>query len=792
MKTKRIWALAGAFAVVMLVVGALILPASGATGLRQEGCFPLHEVQPDETLDSVAELYGISVPDLLAANELADDTELYAGQQLCIPTSATEVIEAPAVEATGVATETLTVEVTAPAVEATGTATETLTVEVTAPAVEATGTTTETLTVEAAVPAVEALVARPPSGVPTRICVEGQVVDKGHKGIAGMTVMAQRGNGPTARAETDKDGRFAFTDLMPGAWVFRAQVPDAWVPVTSRKISVDLTYDHGGCYDIRFKLDPRGCILAKKTDETGKPLPGWRIMASGPIYGEAVTGPDGVARIDGLDPGTYLVGDKASDTIPMPWIWTSVTPSRLSMQVEVAWSEKDCVEVEFKNKAQETSCITGYKVDDNHKPLAGWKIYARPEDDEEPVFSATTAADGSFTFLGLPLATWTVWEEVLPYWTPITPSKFAVTLKKPSAPPDCVVVRFKNQAPDLCAVGHKVDENGDGLAGWAVSAFSAANPDKVISTVTDAEGYYRFNGLTAGEWVFRVKDQTGWKPIDSDTAKVEIAAGSSCTKVPTLRSRPPRGCIEGFKRDNQGYGIAGWKVTLNPKSGDSSQHAWTDGTGYYVFDELAMGTYEVYEERQPGWAAVTPMKYKVELKPSDKDDCARIQPFVNKQVPRDICIDGYKLDEADNVGLPDWPVEAKNLATEEVLKTTTDGVGYFRFSNLQPGQYKVTVGEKEGWVRVGPTSRTVAVAWPPKNECVNLEFYNRQEKTPHQDSAGDDGPGDGGCRAVHTVCSGDTLNKIAAWNDTSLRAILRVNEIPNADLIYPGQELCIP
>ena len=93
MKTKRIWALAGAFAVVMLVVGALILPASGATGLRQEGCFPLHEVQPDETLDSVAELYGISVPDLLAANELADDTELYAGQQLCIPTSATEVIE---------------------------------------------------------------------------------------------------------------------------------------------------------------------------------------------------------------------------------------------------------------------------------------------------------------------------------------------------------------------------------------------------------------------------------------------------------------------------------------------------------------------------------------------------------------------------------------------------------------------------------------------------------------------------------------------------------------------------
>ena len=37
----------------------------------------------------------------------------------------------------------------------------------------------------------------------------------------------------------------------------------------------------------------------------------------------------------------------------------------------------------------------------------------------------------------------------------------------------CPVVRFKNRPPDLCAEGYKVDENGKGLAGWTVEAFSS-------------------------------------------------------------------------------------------------------------------------------------------------------------------------------------------------------------------------------------------------------------------------------------------------------------------------------
>jgi LysM repeat protein len=755
MKTKRIWGLVGATAAVALIVGALILPVSGATGSVQEGCFPFHQVQPDETLESIAELYGISVDDLLVANDLAADAGVFAGEELCIPTGVTEAIETPVVETAAAMTETLTAEPAAPAVEV--------------------------LTVPRA------------SGVPTRICVEGQVIDKGHRGIRGVTVIAQRGGSAGQGIKTDEGGLFGFTDLTPGDWVFRVQVPDSWQSVTSKEIRVGLAYDHSGCYQIRFKLDPRGCLVAKKTDGNGRPLAGWVISANGPLEREATTGTDGVARIGDLVPGTYLVSDKPGDAIPAPWIWTSITPPQVSTEVEAAWSEKGCAVVAFQNAAEETSCITGYKVDDSHKPLAGWKIYARPEGADEPVFNATTAADGSFTFPDLPLGTWTVWEDVPEYWTSITPSQFSVTLENASVRPRCTVVRFKNRPPDLCAEGYKVDENGDGLAGWTVLAFSATNPAEVLSTVTDEEGHYRFNGLTLGEWVIRVKRQTGWTPITADSVTVNLAGGECCTQVPIFRNQSPVGCIEGFKRDNLGYGLAGWNITLKPKSGEPSQHAFTDGTGHYLFEGLPTGKYEVYEELQSGWTPVTPTKYEVELMPRDGQACARIQPFINKQVPRDICIDGYKRDKVDEVGLPDWQVEAKNLATGEVLSATTDGIGYFRFSNLQPGEYQVTMGEKDGWREVGPASRVVAVDWPPKDECMSVEFYNRQEGTPPpQRPDRPDRPRHDGCRTIHTVHFGESLNMIAEWEGTSIRAIVRANPIPNADVIYPGQELCIP
>ena len=45
---------------------------------------------------------------------------------------------------------------------------------------------------------------------------------------------------------------------------------------------------------------------------------------------------------------------------------------------------------------------------------------------------------------------------------------------------------------------------------------------------------------------------------------------------------------------------------------------------------------------------------------------------------------------------------------------------------------------------------------------------------------------------THTVSPGDTLFNIAKQYNTTVENILKFNNIPNPNLIYPGQEIIIP
>lgn len=616
--------------------------------------------------------------------------------------------------------------------------------------------------------------------VPTGICIQGQVIDKAHNGLGGLTVLAELQVQPAQAAlsaTTDKDGFFKFDNVAPGVHTLRVIVPDSWNAVTPSEFPIEVGYGHDGCYQVRFKLEPLGCILVKKTDGKGRPLADWKITVSGPVDPEMKTGPDGTALFTKLTPGTYVV----SEDVPYPW--KALTPTKVSVQVRPAKTDNDCSVVEFRNEPQPTTCVTGYKVDDQHQGLPGWKITAKRVDGNAPTFTAVTGPDGSFTIGNLTLGEWTISEELQKWWTPITPASFNVTLKEPGD--KCVVVRFKNRAPDLCAEGYKVDEKGVGLAGWKIKAYSEADPAMQMTATTDAHGYYRFVGLTLGNWIFEEEVKTGWKPITPDKVKIAITGGA-CTKVPIFRNQSPRGCVEGWKRDDQGFGLPGWNVSLKPVGGGTVLHADTDGTGYFRFDNLPLGKYEVWEELQVGWEPTQPTKQVVEVIARDKPVCERVE-FENRQVPRDICIDGYKLDTNGKVGLPGFTVTAKHLQSSTVMTATTDGLGYFRFSTLAPGTYEVKVAEQSGWVPVGPSAQTVSVDWPPKLDCKRVIFYDRQKTDPPPPPRPRPL-----CVKWHVVQKGQTLSGIAGLYGVTVKELMAANRIANPNLVYVGQKLCIP
>ena len=725
MKTRNLWLVLGVSVAVILAAALVLLPAAGATrSASADSCAVTHIVEYGETAALIARQYGISVAELARANDLENPNWIYAGQSLCIPEGG-----------------------------------------------DASETTTETTTTQ-------------PANGNTTICVDGQVIDTAHKAIAGLTVLAGDGSAAGQKAVSDENGNFSFDGLTPGEWTFRVEYPDSWDQVTPAEFKVQVDYGRIGCYQVRFKLRPLGCVIVTKVNGDGQPLAGWPVSVSGPVDPEATTDANGAARFDGLLPGSYVV----EETVLYPW--KALSPTSVAVEVKPAREQDDCAKVEFKNEKQKTSCIIGQKVDDQHKPIAGWKIHARSAEGLE-VDPQVTDKDGNFLFDNLTLGTWTLSEDVQDGWTPITPAEFSVMLTKESKSPECVTVRFKNRPPDLCAEGYKVDENGVGLAGWTVVAYSESDPALQLKATTDSKGYYRFNGLTLDNWVFEVQPQVGWTAIDTDFVKIPIKAGEYCTQVPIFRNQSPRGCIEGYKRDgaDRKIGLPGWSISVQPVGGGIITTAKTDGTGYFRFDNLPVGEYEVWETAQAGWAPVTPTKYVVKLEPKDKYTCEPVE-FINKQVARDICIDGYKLDEYGKVGLPGFAVTAKNAATGDVLEAKTDGLGYFRFGKLDSGKYEIAVAEQEGWTPVGASMQTVTVDWPPKLTCTTVKFYDEQvgPSTPAPDPA----PDDGTCSSYYTVKYGDTLADIAAVQGTTASALKAANSLDNADLIYTGQELCIP
>ena len=303
-------------------------------------------------------------------------------------------------------------------------------------------------------------------------------------------------------------------------------------------------------------------------------------------------------------------------------------------------------------------------------------------------------------------------------------------------------------------------------------AYPLSNPDMRLETLTDSNGHYRFNGLTLDEWIFEVEHQIGWKPINTDFVKVPVAPGKQCTQVPIFRNQSPRGCIEGYKRDDLQVGLPGWNVSLQPAGGGKYVHAETDGTGYFRFDNLPVGKYEVWEETQAGWTALTPTRQTIEIEPSDEYVCETVE-FINQQIERDICIDGYKIDKVGKVGLPGMLVTAKNTSTGETMEVKTDGIGYFRFSELQPGKYEVSVTEPDGWEAVGPSKQVVMVEWPPKLQCTSVKFYDRQTHAKPAPitttaTATDAEQKPMVCATWYVIKSGDTLAKIAGSQKVTL------------------------
>jgi len=87
-------------------------------------------------------------------------------------------------------------------------------------------------------------------------------------------------------------------------------------------------------------------------------------------------------------------------------------------------------------------------------------------------------------------------------------------------------------------------------------------------------------------------------------------------------------------------------------------------------------------------------------------------------------ISGYKINSTDNngSGIPDWKIMLQNTTTGmEIMNTTTNATGFYRFMGLANGTYNVTEEMKTGWMNTSPMVQMVTINGIDKS---NVNFTN--------------------------------------------------------------------
>jgi LysM repeat protein len=265
-----------------------------------------------------------------------------------------------------------------------------------------------------------------------------------------------------------------------------------------------------------------------------------------------------------------------------------------------------------------------------------------------------------------------------------------------------------------------------------------------------------------------------WRAVGQSESIVDLTTPGPCTTV-TFRNEA-LGCVAGYKINHLDQGLSGWTIVARNAAGEEYTTV-TDRNGFFQFHQLSIGTWRISEVLQTGWEAVTPSEF----------DVVFTRPFVCEEVrfknrTNFACVDVYKLDATDGVGLPGWQMHIKPAYGGTAQTETTDGTGHVRFNGLTPGTYVISETVQSGWLSVTAQRQTVTLN--AGGVCNVVTFSNRQPNMPVQHIPS-------GCRYRHLVSWGDTLYSIARRYGTTVDAIKRANGI-TGNTIYAGRSLCIP
>jgi len=393
-----------------------------------------------------------------------------------------------------------------------------------------------------------------------------------------------------------------------------------------------------GVLDILPRGNPFNLVSANP-NTVGEGLPGAPLFSYDNVYLGQLTQP-------GADPGLLELQTAtefgAEPTIGQIIVSTGGGEPVTTHTVTVGQGEV-IADVDFGNHTE--GAIVGTKFDDqdgdgvfdaNESGLEGWTIFLDDGDGtlEAGEVSTTTDANGVYAFTGLVPGTYTVAEVQDPDWLQTAPAGGVhVVDVLPGGVAD--EVDFGNQGRPGAIEGIKfLDENRSGvqdagepgLEGWQI--FLDEDGDGNLDAgepvqLTDAQGNYRFDGLTPGDYtVAEVIPLAAppWFAITPSSVDVTVAPNTT-VEVDFGNLQIDGFSITGVKwldangngeQDAGEPGLPGWTIYLDENdngaldAGEPTQV--TDENGAYRFIGLPPDTYYVGEVEQANWTQTHPLR----------------------------------------------------------------------------------------------------------------------------------------------------------------------------------------
>ena len=258
-----------------------------------------------------------------------------------------------------------------------------------------------------------------------------------------------------------------------------------------------------------------------------------------------------------------------------------------------------------------------------------------------------------------------------------------------------------------------------------------------VTAVTDAEGKYSFSGLPLGEYTVSVVDPTsgplaGTKPTEAytgrykTTADVTIKAETGSVidvnfgfvKPASVGDYTWMDVNRDGLQDADEPALPGVTVTLTRADGSAVTDAsgnpvaavTTDANGKYVFENLLPGEYKVSFQAPAGYEATTSeagddraadsngASASVTLAQGQTDDTIDFGAVgtgvIGDQLFVDVNQNGGNAPDAGDKVLPGVKVTLTWTGPGGITRTyetTTDADGKYKFENLLPGEYKVSI-----------------------------------------------------------------------------------------------------